>query len=96
MREMLARVDSRELSEWAAYERVAGPLGGARGDIQAGIIAATVNNVNRKKGARPATPAKFVPEWGKGLRRQEPDEMFRQVAAFNRFAGGTTRDGEEA
>lgn len=60
--EMLARVSSSELTAWIAYERVTGPLGPARADLQAGIVASTVANANRSKGRR-AVPADFIPTW---------------------------------
>lgn len=86
--ELLARTSSRELSEWAAYERIAGPLGSSRADLQAGIIAATVANANRSKG-KPSTPTDFIPEWDR--RPMSPEDLFRKVSAANRAFGGVTR-----
>lgn len=42
-RELLASIDSAELTEWAAFDLVE-PFGGKRGDFQAGIVAATIHN----------------------------------------------------
>ncbi|MCP2339160.1 phage tail assembly protein T [Actinomadura rupiterrae] len=60
---LLATIDARELAEWSAYERVAGPLGPDRGDYQAAIIAATIANGNRDEKSEPFTPADFLPDW---------------------------------
>lgn len=90
--EMLDRIPSRELTEWQAYERVAGPLGPARADVQAAIVAATVANANRGKG-KPATPADFVPEWDHKP-TQTVDEMLQIAYALNAALGGTVEAGD--
>lgn len=90
--ELLARISSREISEWLAYERIAGPIGPARADIQAAIIASNIVNVNRGKGKRPSTPKDFIPEWDRGAREQSPDEIFAAVSAFNRQVGGSVAE----
>ena len=88
--ELLSRMSSRELTEWAAYEEIAGPVGPARSDLQAGIIAATVANVHRSKG-KPATPSDFIPTWDR--RPQTPEEQLRIVLALNKAFGGTVEEG---
>jgi hypothetical protein len=67
-RRRLTLADVREL---LALERLEGPVGAARGDLQAGVVAATVVNANpyRGKDARPVTPDEFVPDWD-GSRRE--------------------------
>jgi hypothetical protein len=55
-------MDSRELTEWMAFDLVE-PIGGRRSDFQAAIIASTVANVNRGKG-RVLKPDDFIPEYG--------------------------------
>ncbi|MHC3391292.1 phage tail assembly protein T [Streptomyces lavendulocolor] len=84
---MLAHVSSRELSEWMAYEKIAGPLGGARGDVHAAMIAAAVTNAARAKG-RPLPIADFLPRWGRKA-EQSPEEMFRAAMAATVAMGGT-------
>ncbi|WP_431888730.1 phage tail assembly protein T [Nocardiopsis alba] len=84
VRELLARTDSAELTEWAAYEKVTGPLGPERADIHAGIIAATIANANSKKKHKPAD---FIPRWDK--REQSWQEQLAAVRAANRSLGGT-------
>ena len=60
VRELLARIDSRELSEWMAYYEL-NPFGSVRDDLQAGIVASTVANVNRGKNDKSFTPSDFMP-----------------------------------
>lgn len=61
--ELLARISARELSEWIAYERIEGPLGGARGDYHAALVASTVANSNRGKG-KAHKLSDFLLKWG--------------------------------
>lgn len=86
VRELLARTSSRELSEWMAYEKITGPLDARlRGDIAAGIVAATVANSAGAK--RKAKPADFIPQWFK--RRKTPREIWQDVLKANAALGGT-------
>lgn len=48
---MLARISSRELSEWEAYERYAGPLGTAYGDEVMAALHEQIQRLNRLQGA---------------------------------------------
>jgi hypothetical protein len=91
--ELLERVSSRELTEWQAYERVAGPLGPARADVQAAIVAATVANANRTKG-QPATPADFIPTWDRKP-EQSVEEQVQIAYALNAAFGGTVIGGDD-
>lgn len=84
VREAQARIDSREFAEWLAYERVAGPLGGERGDLHAAIVAATVHNLWAKK---PRKLRDFYPTWAR--RKQSPEEMLAWAKTLNRAYGGT-------
>jgi hypothetical protein len=60
---------SRDISEAMAYERLQ-PIGEARADFRAGIIASVIANINRKQGAKPFTPSDFMPEFGAKKRKQ--------------------------
>lgn len=91
--ELLARIGSRELSEWAAYEQITGPLDGRRGDVQAAIVAATVANSQRGKGQRPRGPMDFLPVWDKSAQRMTPEEMWQAAVKANTAMGGTVRAG---
>ncbi|WP_055563600.1 hypothetical protein [Streptomyces atriruber] len=58
VRELLERIDSRELAEWAAYERYAGPVDDS---YLAGVLAALheqVQTLNRMTGAAHFTDKK--------------------------------------
>ena len=61
-REMLNRMDAKELSEWMAYDQLQ-PIGPQRTDLGLGIIAATVANCHRdpKKRSSAYEPSDFAP-----------------------------------
>lgn len=88
--ELLGRIGSRELSEWMAFDSLE-PFGEERADLRAGIVAATVANVNRdpKKQRTPYAPQDFLPkfEGGAGESAVKSPEALRRkwemvVAAF--------------
>lgn len=79
------RLGSAELTEWMAYEKITGPLGRRRHDIQAATIAATVANANRGKGKR-FEVRDFLPAYG--LERQGPQDMLAAIRSINRSMGG--------
>jgi hypothetical protein len=86
--EVLGKHSSRQLTEWMAYERITGPLDARlRGDISAGIVAATVANANGAK--RKLKPSDFVPTWFK--RKKTPQEIWQDVMQANTALGGTVR-----
>ena len=68
----MARIDSKELSEWMAYYELE-PFGHVRTDLNAGIIAATIANVNRGKQGQAYRPADFMPYMEKG--QQSENDM---------------------
>ena len=74
MKDLLSRCDSRELSEWAAYHAME-PIGAVRGDVQAGIIASTIANVNRGKHSKTYGPADFMLFGNDEKEPQTDDEM---------------------
>lgn len=69
VRRLLEDTTSAELTEWAAFYEME-PFGPERGDLQAGIVAATVANVNRdpKKQKKPYNAQDFMPKFGDGGR----------------------------
>jgi len=71
--ELSERMDSRELSEWMAYNNLE-PFGEERADARSGIVAATIANVHRGKNTRPYEPKDFMPKFGPA-KEQTPDEM---------------------
>ncbi|MEV8552558.1 DUF4035 domain-containing protein [Streptomyces glaucescens] len=88
MRQLLAETGSAELAEWRAYEQITGPLGGARGDIQAALIASVIAAVNRGKGQRAPEVSEFMPRWDRTQTRKTPEELFRLAMAANSSLGG--------
>lgn len=80
---MLADMGSAELAEWRAYEQIAGPLGGARGDVNAAMISAAIVAVNRGKGQRAPKLADFMPRWDRTKVRKSPEELFRAAMLAN-------------
>lgn len=70
VRELLARIDSRELTEWMAFYELE-PWGTGIDDHRAGEVAAVVANVNRdpKKRRQPYKSTDFFPP-------RHPDEAY--------------------
>jgi hypothetical protein len=92
VRELLARISSLELSEWMAYEKVTGPLDSRlRGDISAGIVAATVANSASRKAK--ASPRDFIPTWFR--RKKTPAELWQEVMKANAALGGSVQTPHE-
>lgn len=60
--EFLQRVTSSELTEWAAFEKVYGPLGQSRDDVHMAILAALIYNPWAPKG-KAKSPEDFMPVW---------------------------------
>lgn len=90
VQELLARISSRELAEWAAYFKLE-PFGEERADVRAALVAATVANTarNPKKRRRPFTAQDFMPRFElKQERRQTWQEQLRIVEMFNLALGG--------
>ena len=84
--ELLGRVSARELTEWAAYERVAGPLGPARADFLATMTAFYVVSA---LGAKKARLDKMLPSWD---RRPQDWRQIREVFKALTVANGGTVD----
>lgn len=62
--ELLARVSSRELSEWMAFEKVHGPIGQYRDDIHTAMIAQKiVQMLKDPKRGKPPELKDFIPRW---------------------------------
>lgn len=57
--ELNARMGAREFRQWMHYFK-AEPFGPVRDNLHAGQIAAMLYNANRRKGARPMSPADFL------------------------------------
>ncbi|MGH3933637.1 MAG: phage tail assembly protein T [Pseudonocardiaceae bacterium] len=91
--ELLARISSRELSEWMVYEKLTGPLGGRRLDIAAAIGAAAAVNANRSR-RRPYSVEDFIPVWSKPPRQaMSPEEMWAAVQRIQAGMSGGPKGG---
>lgn len=77
VRELLERIESRELSEWQAYYQVE-PFGQEREDIGHAITAATVANVFGG-GKRTFGIADFLPQFGQD---EDEGELWQQQLAM--------------
>lgn len=86
MRELLCRIDSRELAEWQAFERIEGPIGQRRDDILVASQIAAVVNVNRSR-QKPYPVSDFIPQWDQSKPSEE--DMLERVRAMNAAMGGT-------
>lgn len=90
MEELLGAISSRELTEWMAFDQVE-PIGGRRGDLQAGVVAATVANVNRAKGSREYRVTDFVPVYGKREEVIDAESLvLQQVGLWQALKGAQT------
>lgn len=86
VRELLVRIDSRELAEWAAYYNVS-PFGPDRSDLRAGVIAATVANCHSVKGK--FKPSDFVPKVRRPAVEQTPQDLKAVAVRITAMLGGT-------
>lgn len=72
--------------EWMAFHQI-DPITAEREDYRAGVIAATVANAHRRKGARAMKPGDFMPKFGR-RRRQSVDEMIKIAEEITKAMGG--------
>lgn len=78
-----------EFVEWMAfYQRE--PFGETRADIQMSVLAATVANVNRKKGSPSVKPSKFLPDWWEDGSR--PEALLAKFRAASIKASANTKN----
>lgn len=96
--ELLARISSRELSEWAAYYELE-PWGEERADLRAGIVASTMANTARdpKKRQKPYRANEFMPQFAGADRESDGEDederpawegQLRYVEMLNAIFGG--------
>ena len=78
--EAMARCDSLEFAEWCAFYML-DPWGGERGDLQAGVIASTIAQVNAAKGKR-FKPADFMPKFGPPRKALSADQIDRKLTTI--------------
>lgn len=95
--EMLARISSRELSEWAVYFSIEPPES-TRDDIRTGVVASTLANIHRDSSRRPEpfSANDFAPKWDRAEETEpeeiDPEEHSKQllakIVALNALFGG--------
>lgn len=81
---MLSRMSAREITEWQAFEKVAGPLGGDRDDMLATLTAFYVVKALGSNNARLDT---MLPDWDR--QPQDWRQMLEIFKALTVAAGGT-------
>lgn len=75
--EMLSRISARELVEWAEFYRLE-PWGSEANFMGHAITAATVSNVNRRKGQRARSVEEFMPKF-EADNQQNPKALFETI-----------------
>lgn len=94
VRELLSRIDSKELAEWQAYDSI-DPFGEMRADLRAGIIASASLAPHMKKGKKPPKPADFIPTFrpaGAEPAWAEPDTIKFKLMGHTVANGGTIKE----
>lgn len=81
-----SRLGSAELTEWMAFERITGPLGRRRQDIQAATIAAVVANSSKGKKGKTFKMTDFLIPYGE--REKTPEDLLETVRQLNAAMGG--------
>ena len=81
MRRAQAEITPQEFKYWVAYDRL-DPYGRDRVDLNSGIIAATIANVNRGKNSKAFVAGDFMPNFEKSETRQTPKKMFALMKMF--------------
>ncbi len=82
--ELSEELSDAEFQEWMSFYRME-PFGEDRADLRAGIIAATIVNVQRGKKGRPVKPTDFMPYQKAGEQRRrmsdgpDPKKLDKQV-----------------
>ena len=97
MQQLLGELGSRELSEWMAYAQVE-PFGVERENLHAGIVAATVANVNRAKGKKALQPSDFLLDFKQQAKSggSEGDNMAAMMAMMAQLAAAQNAVAQEA
>jgi hypothetical protein len=81
--EMLAKMTSMEFTEWKVFFNLE-PFGDMRADLRAGMIAAPLLNIWKKRGSSPAHPSKWILDFDSVNKTTDPDsiKMLFQFIAY--------------
>lgn len=91
----LARISSRELTEWREFYRLE-PFGEERADYRAALIAAVIANANRRKGQKPFAVKDFMPDFeGRPREPRTPEQLLSVAEMLNAALGGSDLRGRE-
>ncbi len=91
MAELLARISSQELAEWMAFDSLE-PIGDRRADLQAGVVCATMANLERPAGHRAYQPHEFMPGWDEPSPTEIRKRRIAQVKALAVALGARRAD----
>lgn len=77
---LLARLSSRQISEWMAYYTL-DPFGEERADLRMGMLMALIANVNRdpQKRKEAYTAEEFMPKFGEEYKQDGPGKQDGQT-----------------
>jgi len=84
--ELLARISSKELTEWMVFSQIE-PFGADAGYLGHAITASTIANTNRNKGQKPYEVSEFMPKFEK-KKEQSIEQMIQFASIFTAAAGG--------
>src|SRR3546814_12221768 len=76
------------------YEKITGPLGRRRGDIQAATIAATIANANRSKKSKKAQISDFLIQYERAGQRKTGRDLLATTRDINTALQGRERSAE--
>jgi len=79
LKELLDTMTLDEAELWMAFERLEGPLGPERDDLQSVQTSATVANMFRSRNTEPINPVDLIPDWAGNKRERQ---MERTIAAW--------------
>lgn len=89
--ELLARISGQELAEWMAFDSLE-PIGDQRADLQAGIVCATMANLERPAGHRAYQPTEFMPRFDEPTPAEIRQRRIAQVKALAAALGAKRAD----
>lgn len=89
--ELLKTLSSYELYEWLRFYKT-NPFGNIRGDLQAGIIASTIANVNRASNSKTFNAKDFMPKFDNEPQSQT-QTIEQMIAGIKLYTG--IEDGKE-
>ena len=85
-------MSSSELTEWMVYEKITGPLGRRRQDIQAAMIAAAFANSTRGKNQKKAQISDFLIDYERVGRRRTGQELLATMREITSALSGRKED----